>query len=391
MFELEKVENTGAKIKVIGVGGCGCNAVNNMIAANLKGVNFLACNTDIQTLKSSLSPNRVQIGTKLTRGLGAGGDPEMGKSAAQESEQEIRSSLEGADMVFITAGMGGGTGTGASPIVARIARDMGALTVGVVTKPFPFEGKRKMKQAESGEKELSEHVDALIVIPNNRLLSMAGKNVPMLQAFRMADDILTNAVRGISDLINNTGLVNVDFNDVRAVMVEKGKALMGIGYGSGESRAQEAAQAAISSPLLEDMDIQGAKGLLINITSGQDITMDEIHEASTLIQSAAHEDANIIWGVVIDENMHEQMAITVVATGFSSKPIVLSSTTEEPVISRTREKQTATVIDYNRPAFMRKKELGGEKEVVRLGMVVDDSILDEDTYNVPTFLRKKAD
>ncbi|HPW69716.1 MAG TPA: cell division protein FtsZ [Deltaproteobacteria bacterium] len=391
MFELEKVENTGAKIKVIGVGGCGCNAINNMIAASLKGVDFLACNTDIQTLKSSLSPSRVQIGTKLTRGLGAGGDPEMGKSAAQESEQEIRNSLEGADMVFITAGMGGGTGTGASPIVARIARDMGALTVGVVTKPFPFEGKRKMKQAESGEKELSEHVDALIVIPNNRLLSMAGKNVPMLQAFRMADDILTNAVRGISDLINNTGLVNVDFNDVRAVMVEKGKALMGIGYGSGESRAQESAQAAISSPLLEDMDIQGAKGLLINITSGQDITMDEIHEASTLIQSAAHEDANIIWGVVIDEGMHEQMAITVVATGFSSKPIVLSGTTEEPVTSHTREKQTATVIDYNRPAFMRKKELGGEKEVVRLGMVVDDSILDEDTYNVPTFLRKKAD
>ena len=390
MFELEKVENTGAKIKVIGVGGCGCNAVNNMISANLKGVDFLACNTDIQTLKSSLSPNRVQIGSKLTRGLGAGGDPEMGKSAAQESEQEIRRSLEGADMVVITAGMGGGTGTGASPIVARIARDMGALTVGVVTKPFPFEGKRKMKQAESGEKELSEHVDALIVIPNNRLLSMAGKNVPMLQAFKMADDILTNAVRGISDLINNTGLVNVDFNDVRAVMVEKGKALMGIGYGSGENRAQESAQAAISSPLLEDMDIQGAKGLLINITSGQDITMDEIHEASTLIQSAAHEDANIIWGVVIDESMCEQMAITVVATGFSSKPIVLSST-EETVIIPSREKHSATIIDYNRPAFMRKKELSGEKEVVRLGMVVDDSILDEESYNVPTFLRKKAD
>lgn len=390
MFELEKVENTGAKIKVIGVGGCGCNAVNNMISASLKGVDFLSCNTDIQTLKSSLSPNRVQIGTKLTRGLGAGGDPEVGKSAAQESEQEIRAAIDGADMVFITAGMGGGTGTGASPIVARVARDMGALTVGVVTKPFPFEGKRKMRQAETGEKELSEHVDALIVIPNNRLLSMAGKNVPMLQAFKMADDILTNAVRGISDLINNTGLVNVDFNDVRAVMIEKGKALMGIGYGSGEGRAQESAQAAISSPLLEDMDIQGAKGLLINITSGEDITMDEIHEASTLIQSAAHEDANIIWGVVIDESMHEQMAITVVATGFSSKPIVLS-TTEDPVITPQREKQTATIIDYNKPAFMRKKELGGDKEVVRLGMVVDDSILDEDVYNVPTFLRKKAD
>ena len=391
MFELEKAENVGAKIKVIGVGGCGCNAVNNMITANLKGVDFLACNTDIQTLKSSLSSMRVQIGTKLTRGLGAGGNPEVGKEAANESEPEIRSILEGADMVFITAGMGGGTGTGASSIVARIAREMGALTVGVVTKPFPFEGKRKMVQAESGEKDLAEHVDALIVIPNNRLLSMAGKNIPMLEAFKMADDILINAVKGISDLINNTGLVNVDFNDVKAVMIEKGKALMGIGSGSGEGRAQEAAQAAISSPLLEDMDIHGAKGLLINITSGVNITMDEIHEASTLIQSAAHEEANIIWGVVIDENMHEEIAITVVATGFSSKPIVLSATTEDP--APVKDIHNATVIDYNRPAFMRKKEhrSESEKEVVKLGMVVDESVLDEESYNVPTFLRKKAD
>ncbi len=389
MFELEKTENTGAKIKVVGVGGCGCNAVNNMIKATIKGVDFLSCNTDIQTLKSSLSSIRVQIGTKLTRGLGAGGDPEAGKNAATESEQEIRSALEGADMVFITAGMGGGTGTGASPIVARIAREMGALAVGVVTKPFPFEGKRKMTQAESGEKALSEHVDALIVIPNNRLLSMAGKNVPMLEAFKMADDILINAVKGISDLINNTGLVNVDFNDVRAVMVEKGKALMGIGSGTGENRAQEAAQAAISSPLLEDMDIHGAKGLLINITSGPNITMDEIHEASTLIQSAAHDDANIIWGVVIDEAMHEEMAITVVATGFSSKPIVLSSVEEER--APVRDLHNATVIDYNRPAFMRKKEQKVDKEVVKLGMVVDESVLDEESYHVPTFLRKKAD
>ncbi|HOO46133.1 MAG TPA: cell division protein FtsZ [Deltaproteobacteria bacterium] len=391
MFELEKAENVGAKIKVIGVGGCGCNAVNNMISANLKGVDFLSCNTDIQTLKSSLSTHRVQIGTKLTRGLGAGGNPEVGKNAAQESEQEIRAALEGADMVFITSGMGGGTGTGASPVVAQVAREMGALTVGVVTKPFPFEGKRKMTQAESGEKELAQHVDALIVIPNNRLLSMAGKNIPMLQAFKMADDILINAVKGISDLINNTGLVNVDFNDVKAVMIEKGKALMGIGSGSGENRATEAAQAAISSPLLEDMDIHGAKGLLINITSGEDITMDEIHEASTLIQSAAHEDANIIWGVVIDENMTEEIAITVVATGFSSKPIVLTSSSPIEEISPSKDIHNATVIDYNRPAFMRKKEQKVDKEVIKLGMVVDDSILDDESYNVPTFLRKKAD
>ncbi len=237
MFELEKMESLGAQIKVIGVGGCGCNAVNNMINAKLKGVEFLSCNTDIQTLKSSLSSNRVQIGTKLTRGLGAGGNPDAGRSAALESEKELRAALEDADMVFITAGMGGGTGTGASPVVAQIAKEMGILTVAVVTKPFPFEGKRKMVQAEAGEKELTENVDALIVIPNNRLLSMAGKNVPLLDAFKLADNILINAVKGISDLINNTGLVNVDFNDVRAVMIEKGKALMGIGYGSGEDRA----------------------------------------------------------------------------------------------------------------------------------------------------------
>jgi cell division protein FtsZ len=392
MFELEKADSSGAKIKVIGVGGCGCNAVNNMINANLRGVDFLACNTDIQTLKSSLSPMRVQIGGKLTRGLGAGGDPEVGRDAAAESEDELRAALQGTDMVFITAGMGGGTGTGASPIVAQIAREMGALAVGVVTKPFPFEGKRKMKQAETGEKELAANVDALIVIPNNRLLSMAGKNVPLLEAFKMADDILINAVKGISDLINNTGLVNVDFNDVKAVMIEKGKALMGIGVATGENRAQEAAQAAISSPLLEDMDIHGAKGLLINITSGPSITMDEIHEASTLIQSAAHEDANIIWGVVIDEAMADRIAITVVATGFANKPIVLTvSPDEHQGIAAPQEKRTAAVIDYNKPAFLRKKEHKNEKEIVRLGMVVDDSILDEEAFNVPTFLRKKAD
>ncbi len=362
MFELEKMESVGAQIKVIGVGGCGCNAVNNMINAKLKGVEFLSCNTDIQTLKSSLSSNRVQIGTKLTRGLGAGGNPDAGRSAALESEKELRAALEDADMVFITAGMGGGTGTGASPVVAQIAKEMGILTVAVVTKPFPFEGKRKMVQAEAGEKELTENVDALIVIPNNRLLSMAGKNVPLLDAFKMADNILINAVKGISDLINNTGLVNVDFNDVRAVMIEKGKALMGIGYGSGEDRAAAAAQSAISSPLLEDMDIHGAKGLLINITSSPSITMNEIHEASSLIQAAAHDDANIIWGVVIDETMTDQIAITVVATGFANKPIVLSSGVDKGKASQQqRDPHNASVIDYNKPAFMRRKEQKEEK------------------------------
>ncbi|HDP26044.1 MAG TPA: cell division protein FtsZ [Deltaproteobacteria bacterium] len=394
MFELEKLETTGARIKVIGVGGCGCNAINNMINANLKGVDFLACNTDIQTLKSSLSSHRLQLGVKLTKGLGAGGSPDIGKSAAEESEPEIRDAFEGADMVFITAGMGGGTGTGASPVVARIAREVGALTVAVVTKPFPFEGKRKMTLAETGEKDLAQHVDAIIVIPNNRLLSIAGKNIPMLEAFKMADDILINAVKGISDLINNTGLVNVDFNDVKAVMVEKGKALMGIGMGSGEARATIAAEAAISSPLLEDMDIHGAKGLLINITSGPSITMNEIHEASSLIQAAAHDDANIIWGVVIDESMHDDLAITVVATGFASKPIVLSNQERERTTTTSRDIHNATVIDYSRPAFMRKKEQKEEsrdKEVIRLGMVVDESVLDQELYNVPTFLRKRAD
>jgi cell division protein FtsZ len=397
MFELEKMESVGAQIKVIGVGGCGCNAVNNMINAKLKGVEFLSCNTDIQTLKSSLSSNRVQIGTKLTRGLGAGGNPDAGRSAALESEKELRAALEDADMVFITAGMGGGTGTGASPVVAQIAKELGILTVAVVTKPFPFEGKRKMVQAEVGEKELTENVDALIIIPNNRLLSMAGKNVPLLDAFRMADEILINAVKGISDLINNTGLVNVDFNDVRAVMIEKGKALMGIGYGSGEDRAAMAAQSAISSPLLEDMDIHGAKGLLINITSSPSITMNEIHEASSLIQAAAHDDANIIWGVVIDETMSDQIAITVVATGFANKPIVLSSGADKGKAGQQqRDPHNASVIDYNKPAFMRRKEQKEEKEekekeVIKLGMVVDESVLDQDLYNVPTFLRKKAD
>lgn len=389
MFVLEEQEQLGARIKVIGVGGCGCNAVNNMINVGLRGVDFLACNTDSQTLRSSMTMQRVQLGTKLTRGLGAGGNPEVGCRAAEESEDDIREALAGADMVFIATGLGGGTGTGASPIVARIAREMGALTVAVATKPFDFEGKRKMTQAQKGEIELAENVDALIIIPNTRLLSLGGKGITMVDAFRRADDILTNAVRGISDLINNTGLVNVDFNDVRAVMTEKGKALMGIGTAAGENRALEAAQAAISSPLLEDMDISGAKGLLINITGGVDITMDEIHEASSLIQASTHEEANIIWGFVVDEALQGEVLITVIATGFANKPIVLARVDKEDVPRELLGE--SRVVDYDRPAYLRKKEQTKDREVVKLGMVVDDSVVDMEAYNIPTFLRKKAD
>ncbi len=387
MFVLEEVEQSGAKIKVIGVGGCGCNAVNNMIDSNIRGVEFLACNTDSQTLKKSLTANRVQIGSKLLKGMGAGGNPETGKSAASESEDEIREALKGADMVFIATGLGGGTGTGASPIVARIAREMGALTVAVATKPFEFEGPRKMKLALTGEKDLSDNVDAIITIPNNRLLGLDAKGVPIMEAFRKSDEILTNAVKGISDLINTTGIVNVDFNDVKSIMCEKGKALMGIGSASGEERAAEAARLAISSPLLEDVDISGAKGILLNITGDATVTIKEINEASKIIQSYAHEDANIIWGFVVDEDLADEFNLMVIATGYANKTAIRIK--EDKDADNVRVLQPR-VVDYNTPTYIRNKEKK-EKEVIKMGMVVDDTMVDMEAYNIPTFLRKKAD
>ncbi|HEY9161742.1 MAG TPA: cell division protein FtsZ [Desulfomonilia bacterium] len=387
MFVLEEVEQSGAKIKVIGVGGCGCNAVNNMIGSNIKGVDFLACNTDSQTLKKSLSANRVQIGSKLLKGMGAGGNPETGKSAAGESEEEIREALKGADMVFIATGLGGGTGTGASPIVARIAREMGALTVAVATKPFEFEGPRKMKLAIAGEKDLSENVDAIITIPNNRLLGLDAKGVPIMEAFKKSDEILTNAVKGISDLINTTGVVNVDFNDVKSVMCEKGKALMGIGSASGENRAAEAANMAISSPLLEDVDISGAKGILLNITGDPTVTIKEINEASKIIQAYAHEDANIIWGFVVNEDLADEFNLMVIATGYANKTAIRMKDEKEADNVRVLQ---ARVVDYNTPTYIRNKEKK-EKEVIKMGMVIDDTMVDMEAYNIPTFLRKKAD
>ena len=306
----------GARIRVVGVGGGGGNAVNSMIENGLEGVDFIVANTDLQALAANNAPNKLQLGEKLPRGLGAGANPEIGWKAAHEDQSRIAEALEGSDMVFITAGMGGGTGTGAAPGIAQVAREIGALAVGVVTKPFDFEGRQRLRKADEGIRNLKESVDTLIVIPNQRLLSIASENMSLLDSFRRGDDVLLNAVRGISDLITTPGLINVDFADVKTIMSNMGMALMGTGLGRGEKRAIEAAQAAIASPLLEDAAMDGATGLLINITAGPDLTLFEINEATSLIQEAAHDDANIIFGTVINESMREEVTITVVATGF---------------------------------------------------------------------------
>jgi cell division protein FtsZ len=307
---------SGAIIKVIGVGGGGGNALNTMIESGLTGVEFIAANTDLQALHTNLAPIKIQLGKELTKGLGAGANPETGRNAAIEDKSILQEVLSGADMVFITSGMGGGTGTGAAPIIAAIARELGALTVGVVTKPFTFEGKRRKQQSDLGIQALRQSVDTLITIPNQRLLSIASAEMSMLEGFKLADNVLLNAVKGISDIINIPGRVNVDFADVKTIMSEMGMALMGVGASSGPNRAIEAARSAINSPLLEDIDIEGATGILINITGSTDMTLHEISEASTLIQEAAHEDANIIFGAVIDENAGDVIRVTVIATGF---------------------------------------------------------------------------
>lgn len=314
----------GANIKVIGIGGGGGNAVNTMIRTSIEGVDFIAANTDVQALRFSLASRKIQIGKELTRGLGAGADPDIGRDAMLEDRHAITEALAGAHMVFITAGMGGGTGTGGAAIVANIAREMGALTVAVVTKPFAFEGKRRMKYAEEGIRRLEDCVDTLITIPNQRLLEIASPDLSMIDAFRMADNVLVNAVKGISDIINIPGQINVDFADVKAVMSSMGLALMGIGLAEGPNRAQEAAQRAIRSPLLEDISIEGATGILINITAGENLSILEVNVACSIIQEAAHEDANIIFGTVIDENIGQQMRVTVIATGFSHRDIDVS-------------------------------------------------------------------
>jgi cell division protein FtsZ len=317
-FELEIDRSNSARLKVIGCGGAGGNAVNRMIGAGLRGVEFLVANTDMQALSQSLAPTRVQIGVNTTRGLGSGGDPSTGRRSAEEDEAAISDAVADADMVFITAGMGGGTGTGSAPVVARLARQAGALTVAVVTKPFQFEGRRRLRQADEGLQELRAEVDTLLVIPNERLLSVVDKGTSLSEAFSVADNVLLQATKGISELVTVPGLVNLDFADVKSIMACRGNALMGTGRGSGEKRAVEAAAQAVSSPLLEDVSIHGAEGVLVNITGGRDLTLHEVNEAAQVVTQAAGDDANVIFGAVIDPSLDGDLLITVVATGFGA-------------------------------------------------------------------------
>jgi len=366
----------GARIKVIGVGGGGGNAINTMISGGLTGVEFIAMNTDAQDLRRSLAPKRFQLGQQLTKGLGAGANPEVGREAALEDRDRIAELVVGADMVFVTAGMGGGTGTGAAPIIAQVARDCGALTVGVVTRPFYFEGRKRRRQADEGIEALTANVDTIITIPNQRLVSMASDRTSMKEAFRVADEVLLQAVKGVSDLINYQGMVNVDFSDVRTIMGGKGVALMGVGSARGEHKTVEAAQRAISSPLLDDVSIFGATSVLINITGNSNLTLYEIHEASSLIQEEAHEDAEVIWGWVVDETMEDEARVTVIATGFE----------------QSRQMLQPQSIDSRLSSLVGARAVGGSmsKPVSRnLASGIGPDRLFED-YDIPTFA-KNAD
>jgi len=347
MFEVTDTDNirlNGARIKVVGVGGGGCNAVNTMIRSGLSGVEYIVANTDAQALSISLAPTKVQLGGNITKGLGAGANPEVGRKAALEDYEKITEILKGADMVFITAGMGGGTGTGAAPVIAKLAKELGALTVGVVTKPFVFEGKKRFKQAEEGIRNLEESVDSLITIPNQRLLYLAGENLSLVDTFKRADEVLLNAVRGISDLINNTGHINADFADVSTVMANKGLALMGTGAATGSGRAIKAATEAISSPLLEDISINGATGIIINITGSDTLSMHETNEAVTLIMEAADENAEIIFGTVIDNNCGDEVKVTVIATGLGAHANLSKAVAGATVMTQNKIEQQAAAL-----------------------------------------------
>ncbi len=379
--------NAGARLKVIGVGGCGGNAVNTMIDFGLQGVEFLVANTDVQALSKSRAGMKLQIGSMLTKGLGAGANPDVGRNAAIESRDVLIDSLSGADMVFITAGMGGGTGTGASSVIAEAARETGALTVAVVTKPFAFEGSKKMRQAEEGLERLKDVVDTVIVIPNQRLLSVSCKNTTLAAAFQMADEVLLQAVKGISDVITVPGLVNVDFADVKTIMSEMGQALMGSGTGTGEQRAQDAARKAISSPLLEDISISGARGVLLNITGSSDLSIHDVNEASSLIHEEAHDEAHIIFGAVIDDTMGDEVRVTVIATGFGEA--------EEEAMPVERIPAANVIGNLDVPTVIRHGKLNSASfnsgEIKRLGQFGGHNTDDEDIYDTPTFLRKQAD
>jgi cell division protein FtsZ len=397
MFSLHEGDVMPVHIKVIGVGGAGCNAINTMIQSGLRHVEFISANTDVQALGRSHASFKIQLGPERTRGLGAGAKPEIGKEAALESRDEIRETLEGAEMVFVTAGMGGGTGTGAAPIVAGIAREMGILTVGVVTKPFQYEGHRRMSYAEEGLRELRRHVDTLLVIPNQRLLGIVDKSTPLLEAFKVADDVLRQAIQGIADVITTAGHVNVDFADVRTVMTFTGRAVMGMGVARGPNRAQEAAQKAINSPLLEDGSVTGARGVLLNITGGPSMTLHEVGEAASIIQDSADAQANIIVGQVINPDIKEDLIVTVVATGFEKDEPAARLTAgsraaatppqaaAEPALAGVRGDASGDESgkQMEKPAFLRRFTSKREQQE-RL------SLTTEDPWDVPTFLRKQG-
>jgi cell division protein FtsZ len=398
MFSFQDDILSPVRIKVIGIGGAGCNAINTMITSGLARVDFIASNTDLQALDRSQAPYKIQLGPERTRGLGAGAKPEIGRDAALESKEHIRECLEGADMVFVTAGMGGGTGTGAAPIVASIAREMGILTVGVVTKPFQYEGQRRHKHAEEGIRDLRRHVDTLLIIPNQRLLGIVDKSTPLLEAFKVADDVLRQAIQGIADVITTTGHVNVDFADVRTVMSHTGRAVMGMGVSYGPNRAIEAAQKAMCSPLLEEGSVEGARGVLLNITGGPSMSLHEIEEAASIIQQTADPEANIIVGQVINPDMGEELIITVIATGFEREEDSAATTIGADRGMGRPAKPVPSVLagmgaslgvdrpmkDLDRPAFLRRMN------DVRESM--DRAVLTaEDEWDVPTFLRKQTD
>ena len=384
MFEFDESIDQSAKIKVIGVGGGGNNAVNTMIERDVQGVEFIVANTDAQSLRRSEAPLKMQLGGQLTKGLGAGANPNVGRDAAMEDKERIAENLKGADMIFIAAGMGGGTGTGAAPVIAEVARELGTLTVGVVTKPFSREGKQRMLKADEGIRELKKHVDSLIIIPNDRLLGLAGKSMSILDAFKPSDDVLRQAVQGISDLITTSGFINVDFADVKAIMSERGMAMMGIGVATGDNRAVEAATKAISSPLLEDIDISGAKGVLVNISGSSTMTMDDFDAVNRVIHDKVHEDANIIVGVVIDETLGDTVKVTAIATGFGDRFDMEKGRHEmkAPQVMTPRAE-----INREIPTFIREKQ---QREVLsrqHRSFMMED----EEQYDIPTFLRKSVD
>jgi len=376
VFELEEAKDN-AKIKVIGLGGGGSNAINRMMEARFTGVEFIVANTDVQALRASPAPVKLQLGARLTMGLGAGADPEVGKNAALEDRDQIKKLLEGADMVFVTAGLGGGTGTGSAPIVAATAKEMGILTVAVVTKPFAFEGRRRSQQAEAGLTELRSVVDTLITIPNQRLLAVVDRGTPLVEAFKVADTVLLQAVQGISDLILVPGLINLDFADVRTIMAGMGMALMGAGVGKGEHRALDAAQKAIASPLLDETSIEGARGILINFTGGSDLSLHEVEEAARIVQEAAHEEAHIIFGAVIDPSLQDEVRITVIATGFSERKEGSLPSGKVVDMQRTPRPGAPSSKDWRRrvPAEIRAEADGPTEE----------------DLDVPAFLRRQAD